>query len=265
MPSPSPSAGLYAAASAPPAFSDSSARATIGQPVHSGTKREKDLGERIQSYEKKAEKLVVLAVERPDQLTETEKKMKGLINKIKVDQEALVAQFARRNDAEAVSQRLNNILTYIQENYDLMKRFRTLYAEDQLNVFEERMYALLSEVNSVKGHDMDEATKFHQKMTTLMREMALYHSVLRKKLEEEQKAAKDHGAVPDDLGAMNKNHLLNRLEDLQENMADFEHNFCTQYKVKRDLGDRAKQMFKQMKVKEAQQKHNVAQDSLYEL
>jgi hypothetical protein len=28
---------------------------------------------------------------------------------------------------------------------------------------------------------------------------------------------------------------------------------------------RAKQMFKQMKVKEAQQKHNVAQDSLYEL
>lgn len=33
-----------------------------------------------------------------------------------------------------------------------MKRFRTLYAEDQLNVFEERMYALLSEVNSVKGH-----------------------------------------------------------------------------------------------------------------
>lgn len=46
--------------------------------------------------------------------------------------------------------------------------------------------------------DMDEATKFHQKMTTLMREMALYHSVLRKKLEEEQKAAKDHGAVPDD-------------------------------------------------------------------
>lgn len=265
MPSPSPSAGLYAAASAPPAFSDSSARATIGQPVHSGTKREKDLGERIQSYEKKAEKLVVLAVERPDQLTETEKKMKGLINKIKADQEALVAQFARRNDAEAVSQRLNNILTYIQENYDLMKRFRTLYAEDQLNVFEERMYGLLSEVNSVKGHDMDEATKFHQKMTALMREMALYHSVLRKKLEEEQKAAKDHGAVPDDLGAMNKNHLLNRLEDLQENMADFEHNFCTQYKVKRDLGDRAKQMFKQMKVKEAQQKHNVAQDSLYEL
>jgi hypothetical protein len=46
--------------------------------------------------------------------------------------------------------------------------------------------------------DMDEATKFHQKMTALMREMALYHSVLRKKLEEEQKAAKDHGAVPDD-------------------------------------------------------------------
>lgn len=106
------------------------------------------------------------------------------------------------------------------------------------------------------------------------------------------------------VGAMNKNHLLNRLEDLQENMADFEHNFCTQYKVKRDLGDRyglsctggggsaclfclpaclfskeregkkrpdvytmcrAKQMFKQMKVKEAQNKHNAAQDSLYEL
>lgn len=31
-----------------------------------------------------------------------------------------MAQFARRNDAQAVSQRLNNILTYIQENYDLV-------------------------------------------------------------------------------------------------------------------------------------------------
>jgi hypothetical protein len=40
------------------------------------------------------------------------------------------------------------------------------------------------------------------------------------------------------VGEVNKNHLLNRLEDLQENMADFEHNFCTQYKVKRDFGDR---------------------------
>lgn len=45
---------------------------------------------------------------------------------------------------------------------------------------------------------MDEATRFHQKMTALMREMALYHSVLRKKLEEEQKAARDKGAAPDD-------------------------------------------------------------------
>lgn len=62
-------------------------------------KREKDLGERIQSYEKKAEKLVVLAVERPDQLTETEKKMKGLINKIKADQvrpHRLLAFFSAR-------------------------------------------------------------------------------------------------------------------------------------------------------------------------
>lgn len=33
-----------------------------------------------------------------------------------------------------------------------MKRFRSLYAEDQLNTFEERMYGLLSEVNGVKGH-----------------------------------------------------------------------------------------------------------------
>lgn len=45
-----------------------------------------DLGERIQWYEKKAEKLVVLAVEQPDKLTETERKMKELINKIKADQ-----------------------------------------------------------------------------------------------------------------------------------------------------------------------------------
>jgi hypothetical protein len=49
-------------------------------------KRTKDLGEKIQSYEQKAEKLVMLAVERPDQLNETEKKMKKLINKIKADQ-----------------------------------------------------------------------------------------------------------------------------------------------------------------------------------
>jgi len=69
-------------------------------------KREKDLGERIQSYEKKAEKLVVLAVERPDQLTETEKKMKGLINKIKADQvrpHRLLAFFSPHELAHPIS------------------------------------------------------------------------------------------------------------------------------------------------------------------
>jgi len=123
---------------------------------------------------------------------------------------------------------------------------------------------LLAEANELKGQDLNEATSFHQRITGLMREMALYHSVLRKKIEEEYKSAKAKGTNADEIAAINKNYL-NRLEDLQENMADFEHNFCTQFKVKRDLGDRAKQMFKQMKVKEAQQKHDVAQESLYEL
>lgn len=35
-------------------------------------------------------------------------------------------------------------------------------------------------------------------MTALMREMALYHSVLRKKIEEEQKTARANGAAQDD-------------------------------------------------------------------
>lgn len=88
------------------------------------------------------------------------------------EQESLTGQFARRNDAEAVSQRLTTILKYIQENYDLvlflfsheagsevhsnpallqMKRFGSLYAEDQLSAFEERVYGLLNDVNGING------------------------------------------------------------------------------------------------------------------
>ncbi len=96
-------------------------------------------------------------------------------------------------------------------------------------------------------------------------------------MEEEEKAAttvasrprgNNERAAEDSSTSSSRSAVLGRLEDLQENMADFEYNLCSQFPhlaAQRDLTDKAKQLFKQMRLKEAQQKHAAAAESLFEL
>ena len=137
-------------------------------------------------------------------------------------------------------------------------------AEEQINDMERKIYKLLDEVNGLPKDDIDECTLFHGRIKALIKEMALCHSVLRKKIEEQAKNVLNK-KKPSSQDTVTEGHLLNRLEDLQENAVDFEHNFCNKFPVRRDLGDKARDLYKDMKLREAQEKHRNASSSLFEL
>ena len=58
---------------------------------------------------------------------------------------------------------------------------------------------------------------------------------------------------------------LNRLEDLQENLADFEHNFSTKFHFNRSLSDKTEDAYKSKKVDDAQKVHQKVFSDLFEL
>jgi hypothetical protein len=123
----------------------------------------------------------------------------------------------------------------------------------------------------LEGKGEEETTAFHQRIKNLMKEMAVLHSVLRKKSEEEIKGrgivppSGPYAPLPGSIPVSSLGPQLNRLEDLQENVVDFEHNFCTRFHVRRDLGDRAKELYKDLKVREAQVRHKALDSSFFEL
>jgi len=119
-------------------------------------------------------------------------------------------------------------------------------AAEMIDVFETQMYSILEGANSIEKGEIMKATKIRTQITDLMRELTTYKAGLRKENIDQ------------------KEHLINRLEDLQENIADFEHNFSTKFQFHKGLGEFANDRFKSKQVEDAQQHHRKV-DDMFEL
>lgn len=175
--------------------------------------------------------------------TELEKIKKNLQNLQKeVDKEINVCmnhpEFA--NYLERLKQ-LEEFLRYNSVNQNVKS------PTEVVNGFESKMYTLLETANAVEKLDIDTATDVRSKITDLMKELTSYKSTLRKGNSDQ------------------KEYLINRLEDLQENLADFEHNFSTKFHFTRGLGDIANDKYKAKLNEDAQKEHIKASDDLFQL
>eukprot|EP01087_Luapelamoeba_hula_P010033 TRINITY_DN2631_c0_g1_i4.p1 TRINITY_DN2631_c0_g1~~TRINITY_DN2631_c0_g1_i4.p1 ORF type:complete len:879 (+),score=117.00 TRINITY_DN2631_c0_g1_i4:48-2639(+) len=247
------------ASALPPSVTTQAVSVThIDPDTSQGTRRQKltdmDLGERVRSYEERAEKLVLLALEGEPSLSVAERKITKLCVQLAHEKESVERSFSPR-DVQSVRSRLDTVAIYLRDNMELIKGSQHLSAEEQLTKMEQKVFSLLHEVNGLVGAGMDDATAFHHRIKALMKEMAVLRSVLRKKTNEEAKSTQGGSTSV----------ALNRLEDLQENVADFEHDFCNRFDVHKDLGDKARDLYKEMKLREAQQKHRVVASSLFQL
>jgi len=156
---------------------------------------------------------------------------------------------------ERLAKRLQNLSNFLLDNS--MSGKSSLSLLEQVNQMEVQMYAIIEKVNAFDEDDNqsdqaieDMATKLRENIIDLMKEMAIIKSNLRK-------------AEPDKLPE--KDVLLNKLEDLQENLADFEHNFSTKHFFNRGIGEKAKEKYKTKQLEDAQKAHERAESNMFEL
>jgi len=103
-------------------------------------------------------------------------------------------------------------------------------ATEDISAFEVQMYSILESANKLEKQEILKATQIRNLITDLMKELTNYKANLRKS-ENDQ-----------------KDYLINRLEDLQENLANFEHNFSTKFQIHKGLGEAAVDRFRMKQV-----------------
>jgi len=149
--------------------------------------------------------------------------------------------------------RLRNIQDFLKSNSGATSSSSSKNLSEQLNLLEENMYAILQEAaefDESEKMDEEDSTRFREKIITLMKEMTSLKTSLRKTELEK---------LPE------RDHLLNRLEDLQENIADFEHNFSTKHFFNRGIGEKAKEKYKSKQLEDAQKEHQRIASEMFEL
>lgn len=156
-----------------------------------------DLPARVKSYEEESELLLVQAVEDGDAVQPA---VEALREKL---QKEIVACSAVPG-LEEFAQRCATTRSYLDDNLALMKRLRSGQGGDEVERFESELFRLLHLSSSTKPSDITESTNLRNGLLKLLRELAVYKGVLHKKQAPE--------AAP----------VLRRLEDLQENVANFE-------------------------------------------
>lgn len=156
-----------------------------------------DLPARVKAYEEEGERLVVRAVEESDAA-------------VQADVESLRERLQRETQAcsvpglEEFAGRCMAALTYLDQNLALVRRLRSGHGSDQVQHYEDELFRLLHQSNSTDPANTEASTALRNGLLTLMKELTVYKSVLLKR------------KAPEDAP------VLRRLEDLQENVANFE-------------------------------------------
>ncbi|KAL6065876.1 hypothetical protein QOT17_009980 [Balamuthia mandrillaris] len=267
------------------ASSSSFSEPLFPQPKH----QQDDLGQALRSLEAEAEQLVLEAIRQQQEEADSssssaassssaslqvEGQVRLFKEKVRQLQLSVRARFSSTEEARLVHQRIDEIASYLNDNLNFLQSLRngqtaSLSPQDQLCVFEDQVFRLLHDANLLeerskaqnsneeRNHEA-EVAQLHRRIVALMKQMVAYCSMLQKQTQQQQQQRRG-----DDDGG--RGWLMDRLEDLQENLVDFEHNFCTKFHVQKSLGDKARAIFTERKLKEAILLHEAAASDMFEL
>jgi hypothetical protein len=223
------------------------------------------LEQRMKIYEEMIDNLVTEAFTcaTPDKRLELEAGFEVVLEKIQQDR-ALAASVM---EVEGCADKLKALYDYAMVNFEAIKQQQEISPENHVGSLEARMFAILDSVSSIEGSTAtndakgngngnppeDQAqisrnTTVHSQITKLIKDLSSCKNVLVERY-----------------GFEEKKHLLNRVEDLQENLGDLEHNFLSKHKVERGLGGFAFDMIKERLVTQARQVHQDSESDLFEL
>lgn len=188
----------------------------------------------------------------PQQITEVESKLKDVLESILQDQ-ALAASVM---EVESCAEKLGQLREFAESNLRAINQYREMSPDDRIASLEARMFSILDSVSSLEGtpEDPSRNTEIHSKVTKLIKDLGMFRNMLLEKLELEDGGDKG-----------NLRHLLNRAEDLQENLVDLEHNFISKHPIDKGFGGMALDMLKERVVSQARREHAESESDLFEL
>jgi hypothetical protein len=139
---------------------------------------------------------------------------------------------------------LQQVHTYIithLTNFDSSKQTESY--PQRVKEFESKMFKLIDQISSLKGDDLTDKTlrQIKQEILTLMKEIATYKQYLMKQTNTENE--KEIGA------------FINRLEDLQENLADLEYTFSSKFQLTARIGEKVHELVEEDRVSRAKKEH----------
>ena len=121
----------------------------------------------------------------------------------------------------------------------------TVASDYVLNNLEKRMYTFLADVNNIDVKDISSTTDFNNKLKKLNQDIVNFKNQLLKE---------------------NKDmHLVPRIEDLQENMSSFSHEFSSKHIIKEGLDDKVLDFRRRQILNEARKIHQQIEDELFPL
>eukprot|EP01102_Stenamoeba_stenopodia_P014389 TRINITY_DN4770_c0_g1_i3.p1 TRINITY_DN4770_c0_g1~~TRINITY_DN4770_c0_g1_i3.p1 ORF type:complete len:528 (-),score=127.29 TRINITY_DN4770_c0_g1_i3:21-1604(-) len=215
------------------------------------------LEERIKVYEELIEKLLLdaFACTTPQQVAGVESSLSGVIEKIVQD----IGLTKSVVELESYGEKLKYLRDYANNNLDVLRQFREMSPEDHVASLESRMFSILDALSTfdlpanadtttpiVPQSVIARNTELHNKITKLMKDMSMCRNLLKTKYSD-------------------KTHLLNRIEDLQENLVDLEHDFVSKHKIERGFESMALDLLKNRLLNQARTEHEQRECDLFEL
>jgi len=192
----------------------------------------------VQNYEEQAHTLIMSAVNTPNN-KEISKQLKVLLKEVEKD----ITTAQKDASSQQLYNRLMRLKEYIQSNMK-DKPNGTNDPVDQLNEYEARLFSLITEANDEEVTNT-KASSTKSKIADLMKDLTSFKAKIRK-MDDEQR-------------------LLNRLEDLQENLADLEHNFNTRIFTEKSMSEKANALLKSKQLEDANKEHQRIANEMFEL
>jgi len=214
------------------------------------------LEDRIKVYEELIEKLLLdaFACTTPQQVAGVESNLSGVVEKINQD----IGLAKSVVELESCGDKLKYLRDYANNNLDVLRQFREMSPEDHVASLESRMFVILDALSALDTPSNSDSqgvtaasiiarnTELHNKITKLMKDMSMCRNLLKAKHSD-------------------KTHLSNRIEDLQENLVDLEHDFISKHKVERGFESMALDLLKNRLLNQARTEHEQRETDLFEL
>jgi len=200
--------------------------------------------ENIKEFESEADNLILMMLSISQSSNQEDESLKIIQSDLRVlyqKVEKNILSCANLNDSESALQRLKAIMEHIQSSLDM-----DMSLDSQVLSFETQLFQLIEECSKLSQGDIVSATDLKNKISMLMKSITNCKINIKKNSQYDQ-------------------HILGRIEDIQENLAEFEYTFRKKFNTTTNMEEMTNEFLKSKYLQSVQKEHQILYNDVYEL